>query len=75
MVMSVAIVRSATVLATALNNSGQSMTEALGGFWSQNHGEPTFIPLDEFISQKFMEDIEGDLASHELVLETGEGVK
>jgi hypothetical protein len=47
------------------------MTEALGGFWQATSGEqPAFVPLDEFISKKFLEDVEGDLAAHELVLET-----
>lgn len=65
-----AIARSLSNVATSVSDAGQNMTTALGGFWEATSAEaPAFVPLDEFISKQFLADVEGDLASHELVLE------
>lgn len=64
-----AIARSGIAVAKAIEDSGRSMTEALGGFWQSVNEDPTFIPLDEFISQKFLESGVDDLNMNDLVLE------
>lgn len=50
------------------------MTEAMGGFWQGVQEEPKFIPLDEFMSDKFLKELEsGELDMSDLVLETEGG--
>lgn len=67
--MARAIARAGNALAQAVTDSGKSLTEAMGGFWQGVNEDPTFIPLDEFISKKFLEQVDGDYDLSDLVLE------
>jgi hypothetical protein len=68
-VLAIALARSATVIAKAVTDAGQGMTEAMGGFWSMSNEEPAFVPLDEFISNKVMDSLTRGEPVGELVLE------
>lgn len=68
--MARAIARAANVLSKTLTDAGRSMTEALGGFWQGVNEDPTFLPLDEFVSARMLADAEGDFDSTDLVLES-----
>lgn len=74
MAASVLVARAMSSLATdvtkALNDTGQSLTEAMGGFWQGVNEDPKYVPLDEFISDQFLKDMEqGKLDMSDLVLE------
>lgn len=69
--MALAVVLAARTVARSLSEAGRNLTEAVGGMWSGlNAPDPTFVPMDEFLAKKFLEDFERDGAdSTELVLE------
>lgn len=61
-------------LSKTLTNGARNVTESIGGLWQGlDQPEPKFIPLDEFIADKFLAEFnETEVDLSELVLEGGE---
>lgn len=72
-VVAKAIRRTSTDVVAVLSETGRSVTEAMGGFWQGVTEDPTFVPLDEYMSDQFIKDLEqGKLDMTDLVLEGGD---
>lgn len=41
-----------------MNLNGKQVCEALGGMWTATHEDVPFQPLDEYMSDKFLEEFE-----------------
>lgn len=69
--MVTAVALAVRTLTRSLSEGARNITEAVGGMWSGlNQPEPTFVPLDELISKKFLEDLESGAPIYDdLVLE------
>lgn len=67
--MATALVWAGRAVARSLSEAAATLGESMTGMYAPAGAEPTFIPLDEFMSDQFLKDVEGDMASHDLVLE------